>query len=159
MDIDLKNVVEFLQENAFCFTTVEDGKPKVRPFCTAMEFEEKLFVIMSETMHPEQKDIRPVWKQVIANPNIAICSWDKDRKWMRITGTLKEDARIEVKRKMIADNRIMDDFTTNEVDDFQRIFAIEDMQIDLRGDCAKCCCDGGFCTHDDCRQRNKFFKE
>ena len=157
MKIDLKKVVKFMQENAFCFATVEDGVPKVRPFCTCMEFEGNLYVILSETMHPDQKDVRPVWKQIMANPNIAICAWDKTKKWLRITGTIKEDTRIEVKHKMIADNRIMDDFTTNDIDEFQRIFMIENMEIDLRGNCAECCESGGFCTHNNCKRKKAFF--
>ncbi|MCL2228879.1 MAG: pyridoxamine 5'-phosphate oxidase family protein [Firmicutes bacterium] len=159
MKIDLKKVVTFMQENAFCFaTTDENGNPRVRPFCTCMEHENKLYIIMSETMHPDQKDIRPVWKQVMANPNIAICAWDKTKKWLRITGVVKEDTSVELKRKMIGDNRIMDDFTTNDDDEFQRIFLVANMKIELRGNCAECCAGGnGFCTHDNCKRQRMFF--
>jgi len=157
MEIDLKRIVAFMQKNAFCFATSEDGMPRVRPFCTAMEHDNKLYIIMSKTMHPDQKDIRPVWSQIIQNPNIAICSWDSSKKWLRISGTIKEDASIELKRKMIADNRIMDDFTTNDVDEFQRIFLVDNIKIELRGNCADCCASGGFCTHNNCKLQNKFF--
>jgi uncharacterized pyridoxamine 5'-phosphate oxidase family protein len=158
MKIDLKKVVAFMQENAFCFaTTDQNGNPRVRPFCTCMEHENKLYVIMSETMHPNQKDIRPVWKQVAANPNVAICTWDKTKKWLRITGVVKEDASVDLKRKMIGENRIMDDFATNDVDEFQRIFFVDDMKIELRGNCADCCASGGFCTHDNCKRQEMFF--
>ena len=44
--------------------------------------------------------MKPVAKQIAANPKVAICAYDGTQ-WLRITATLVEDPRVEVKKAML----------------------------------------------------------
>ena len=47
--------------------------------------------------------IKNVAKQIAANPKVAICAYDGER-WLRITATLVEDSRVEIKKAMLDAN-------------------------------------------------------
>ena len=46
---------------------------------------------------------KDVYKQIIANPNVEICAF-KDNEWIRISGELVADDRIEAKKDMLDKN-------------------------------------------------------
>ena len=92
----MKEVQEFLKEcGVYYLATVEDNKPKVRPFGTIEIFEDKLYIQTGK-----KKD---VYKQILANPNVEISAF-KDGKWIRLNGTLVPDDRIEAKKDMLDKN-------------------------------------------------------
>ena len=43
--------------------------------------------------------MKPVAKQIAANPKVAICAYD-GKEWLRVNATLVEDPRVEVKKAM-----------------------------------------------------------
>ena len=92
----MKEVYEFLKEcGVYYLATVDNDKPKVRPFGTAEIFEDKLYIQTGK-----KKD---VYKQILANPNVEICAF-KDGKWIRIEGKLVPDDRLEAKKDMLDKN-------------------------------------------------------
>ena len=92
----MKTVQEFLQStHVYFLATVEGDQPQVRPFGTAEIIEGKLYI---QTGH-----VKNVAKQIAANPKVAICAYDGDR-WLRITATLVEDPRVEIKKAMLDAN-------------------------------------------------------
>ena len=89
MNNNLKRVEQFLDEaGAYFLATTEDGNPRVRPFGTALIYEDRLYI--------QTGKIKEVSKQIHKNPNVEICAF-KDGKWIRITGELLEDDTREVK--------------------------------------------------------------
>ena len=92
----MKEVQEFLKEaGVYYLATVEDDQPRVRPFGTAEIFEDKLYIQTGK-----KKD---VYKQIEKNNKVEICAF-KDGKWIRISGTLVADDRVEAKKNMLDKN-------------------------------------------------------
>lgn len=89
----MQRVLDFLKKTGFYFLATVDGdQPEVRPFGTAEIIDGKLYI---QTGHA-----KPVAKQIAANPKVAICAYDGSQ-WLRITATLVEDPRVEVKKAML----------------------------------------------------------
>ena len=92
----MKEVQEFLKEcGVYYLATVEDDQPRVRPFGTAEIFEDRLYIQTGK-----KKD---VYKQIETNNKVEICAF-KDGKWIRISGTLIPDDRVEAKKDMLDKN-------------------------------------------------------
>ena len=92
----MKEVQEFLKDcGVYYLATVDDNKPKVRPFGTAEIFEDKLYIQTGKS-----KDVS---KQIEVNPNVEICAF-KDGRWLRLSGKLVRDDRVEAKKYMLDKN-------------------------------------------------------
>ena len=89
----MQRVCDFLKKTGFYFLATVDGdQPQVRPFGTAEIIDGKLYI---QTGH-----VKPVAKQIAANPKVAICAYD-GKEWLRVNATLVEDPRVEVKKAML----------------------------------------------------------
>ena len=89
----MQRVLDFLKKAGVYFLATVDGdQPEVRPFGTAEIIDGKLYI---QTGH-----VKPVAKQIAANPKVAICAYD-GKQWLRVTATLVEDPRVEVKKAML----------------------------------------------------------
>lgn len=92
----MEEVQKFLKESdVYYLATVDGDKPKVRPFGTAEIFENHLYIQTGK-----KKD---VFKQIEKNNNVEICAF-KDGKWIRLSGKLVLDDRIEPKKYMLDNN-------------------------------------------------------
>lgn len=93
---NMQSVRDFLHKaGAYFLATVDGDQPQVRPFGTAEIIEGKLYI---QTGH-----VKNVAKQIAANPKVAICAFD-GQMWLRITATLIEDPRVEIKKAMLDAN-------------------------------------------------------
>lgn len=89
----MKRVCDFLKKaGAYYLATVEGDQPRVRPFGTALIFEDKLYI--------QTGKIKPVSKQLSVNPKCEICAF-KDGVWLRVAGELVEDDRVEARKAML----------------------------------------------------------
>jgi len=89
----MERVCQFLKDaGVYYLATVEDDQPRVRPFGTAHIFDGKLYI--------QTGKVKPCSKQILANPKVEICAFHQGS-WVRITGTLREDDRIEAKKSML----------------------------------------------------------
>ena len=89
----MEEVLKFLKECGYYFIATIDGdKPRVRPFGTAEIYEGKLYI--------QTGKMKNVSKPIEANPNVEICAF-KDGKWIRISGNLIRDDRVEAKKYML----------------------------------------------------------
>ena len=92
----MEEVRNFLKEcGVYYLATIENDKPRVRPFGTCEIFEGHLYI---ET--GKKKD---VFKQIEKNNNVELCAF-KDGKWIRVSGKLVLDDRIEAKKDMLDKN-------------------------------------------------------
>ena len=89
----MERVCQFLKDaGVYYLATVEGDQPRVRPFGTAHIFDGKLYI--------QTGKVKPCSKQILANPKVEICAFHQGS-WVRITGTLREDDRIEAKKSML----------------------------------------------------------
>ena len=90
---NIERVCQFLDEaKTYYLATVEGDQPRVRPFGTALIFEDKLYI--------QTGKIKNVSKQLAANPKAEICAFHNGQ-WIRIAGELVNDDRREPKAAML----------------------------------------------------------
>ena len=88
----MNEVLEFLKNcKVFFVATTEEGKPKVRPFSFVMLYEEKLYFVTGNQ--------KPFFKQIQAKPEIEICGTSQKMEWIRFSGKVILDSRLQVKQK------------------------------------------------------------
>ena len=93
MNNNLQKVLEFLDSaETYYLATVEDDQPRVRPFGTALVYNDKLYI--------QTGKVKAVSKQLAKNPKAEICAF-KNGTWVRISGELVEDDNREVKTLML----------------------------------------------------------
>ena len=90
---NIERVCDFLKEaGTYYLATVDGDQPRVRPFGTVHIFEGKLYI--------QTGKIKPVSKQLAANPKAEICAF-KGGQWIRVAGKLINDDRLEAKESML----------------------------------------------------------
>lgn len=93
---NMQKAWEFLHKtHTYFLATAEGDQPQLRPFGTAEIIEGKLYI---QTGH-----VKNVAKQIAANPKVSIVALD-GTEWLRITATLVEDPRVEIKKAMLDAN-------------------------------------------------------
>lgn len=89
----MERVYEFLKAcQTYYLATIDGDQARVRPFGTIDLFEGKLYI--------QTGKVKDVSKQIHANPIVEISCFDGN-KWLRLSGTLVEDDRIEAKEHML----------------------------------------------------------
>ena len=89
----MNEIFEFLKKcGTYYLATIDDGKPRVRPFGTIDIFDGNLTI--------QTGKIKEVSKQIHNNPNIEICAFDKN-KWLRMQAQAIEEERIEAAKHML----------------------------------------------------------
>ena len=90
---DIEKVCRFLEEaEVYYLATAEGDQPRVRPFGTILLYEGKLYI--------QTGKVKDVSRQLAANPKAEICAF-LDGIWLRLSGELINDDRIEVKKAML----------------------------------------------------------
>ena len=89
----MKEVYDFLKEcNVYYLATMDGNSPRVRPFGTIDIFEGKLYI--------QTGKVKDVSKQIYNNPNVELCAFSNG-KWLRLSGELVPDERVEAKKHML----------------------------------------------------------
>lgn len=89
----MERVCKFLKDaGTYYLATVEGDQPRVRPFGTAHIFNGKLYIQTGRS--------KAVSRQIQENPNVEICAF-KNGEWIRVSGKLEEDLRVEAKKSML----------------------------------------------------------
>ena len=90
----MQEVYDFLKKcGTYYLATVEGDQPRVRPFGTVDVFEGKLYI--------QTGKVKDVSKQIQQNAKVELCAFD-GQKWLRISGRLVRDDRVEAKEHMLA---------------------------------------------------------
>ena len=91
----MKETCDFLNKcRAYFLATIDGDRPRVRPFGTALIFENKLYIMTGKT--------KPVARQIAANPKVEICAvHGESQTWLRLEAELVEDPRIEAQEAML----------------------------------------------------------
>ena len=89
----MKEVYDFLKESeVYYLATIDGDQPRVRPFGTINIFDNHLYI--------QTGKVKNVSKQIEQNPKVELCSFSKG-KWIRVSGSLKRDDRVEAKKDML----------------------------------------------------------
>ena len=89
----MKEVCEFIKKcGTYYLATVEGDQPRVRPFGTINIFENKLYI--------QTGKVKEVSKQIQKNAMVELCCFD-GQAWLRLSGELVRDERIEAKESML----------------------------------------------------------
>ena len=89
----MQEVYDFLKKcNTYYLATVEGDQPRVRPFGTVDIFEGKLYI--------QTGKVKDVSKQIQQNAKVELCAFDGE-KWLRVSGSLVRDDRVEAKEHML----------------------------------------------------------
>lgn len=113
----MNEVLKFIKDcGVYYLATVDNGRPKVRPFGTLEIFENHLYIQTGK-----KKDVS---KQIKENPYVEICAF-KDGKWIRLSGKLVEDDRVEPKKYMLDQNPELRSMY-NELDDNTEVLYFEE---------------------------------
>lgn len=89
----MEEVYDFLNKaGTFYLATEEGNKPRVRPFGVVNIFEGKLYIQTGRKKN--------VAKQISKNPFVEICAMNNG-KWIRVSGELVDDNRVEAKKSML----------------------------------------------------------
>lgn len=92
----MKETWEFLKNSGvFYIATMDGDQPRVRPFGVAEIFEDKLYIQTGKS-----KDVS---KQIQINNKVELSSFNNGR-WIRVTGKLVRDDRIEAKKDILDKN-------------------------------------------------------
>ena len=92
----MEEVQKFLKDcGVYYLATVDGDQPRVRPFGTAEIFDNHLYIQTGKA--------KDVFKQIEANNKVELCAF-KDGKWIRVSGNLVLDDRIEAKKDMLDKN-------------------------------------------------------
>ena len=87
------DVRDFLKKtHVYYLATVDGDQPRVRPFGTVLLYEGKLYIQTGRKKN--------VAKQILANGKVELCSFN-GKEWLRLSGTLVEDPRIEAQMSML----------------------------------------------------------
>lgn len=92
----IQKTYDFIKQNCrstYFIATADKDQPRVRPFGTINIFEGKLYIQTGQ-----KKDVA---KQIAANPKVELCCFDGQSTWLRLSGTLVEDERVEAKKAML----------------------------------------------------------
>ena len=89
----MEEVKQFLKDcGVYYLATVEGDQPRVRPFGTVEIFEGHLYI--------QTGKVKDVFKQIENNNNVELSAF-KDGRWIRVSGKLIVDDRIEAKKHML----------------------------------------------------------
>ena len=89
----VERVCRFLDEaGVYYLATAEGDQPRVRPFGTALVWEDRLYI--------QTGKVKDVSRQLAANPKAEICAFHNGA-WLRVAGELIEDERREPKAAML----------------------------------------------------------
>lgn len=90
----LQKTLKFLQETKiFYIATVDNGKPRVRPFGLVVEHDGKLYFGTGNT--------KAVYRQMQNTPYVEISATSADMTWIRLFGKVVFDDNLDVKKKML----------------------------------------------------------
>ena len=90
----MQEVYDFLKKcGTYYLATVEGNQPRVRPFGTVDLFEDRLYI--------QTGKVKEVSKQIQANNLVELCAFNGGE-WLRVSGKLIRDERIEAKKHMLS---------------------------------------------------------
>ena len=97
MSANNERIVRILrQAKTFFFATVDGDQPRVRPFNAVAEFDEKVYFYTNNH--------KSAFRQMMESPKIELCAPISEDRWIRVSGKIVFDYRLEAKKAMLDAN-------------------------------------------------------
>ncbi|BCN29120.1 pyridoxamine 5'-phosphate oxidase family protein [Anaeromicropila herbilytica] len=110
----MQKTIEFLRKaNTFYLATVEKDQPRVRPFGAVAEYDGKFYICTNNT--------KDCFKQMQENTKVEISAMTGGS-WIRLTGEVKADERVEAKQAMIDANPSLKNMYKADDDIFEVLY-------------------------------------
>lgn len=118
----MKEVYDFLkQAGVFYLATVDNNKPRVRPFGAVNIYNDKLYIQTGKS--------KKVYEQIVKNPYIEISAFNNG-KWIRLSGKLVDDNEREAKVSMLEENPELKSMYSAD-DDNTRVLYLTEAKADI----------------------------
>lgn len=119
----LQKTLQFLQDSkVFYIATVDDGKPRVRPFGLVFELDGKLYFGTANT--------KPVFRQLQACPYVEISATSPQMEWIRLSGkAIFEGNRIAKEKAFEIMPSLKDMYPTGADDPTFEVFCLDDAKV------------------------------
>lgn len=93
----MREVYQFLKDAGIYFiATCEGNIPHVRIYSSVAIYEDRLYIATTND--------KPSYRQMMENPKIEICIMKTDETWLRLSGTVVKDSRVEARIQMLKEN-------------------------------------------------------
>ncbi len=116
--MNMEEVCKFLQEAGTYYLATEEGdQPRVRPFGTALIYEDRLYIQTGKG--------KKVAAQIAANPKVELCAM-KGGEWIRVACTLVEDDRYEAQEALLDANPSLREMYTSGPEGNNLVFYMKD---------------------------------
>jgi uncharacterized pyridoxamine 5'-phosphate oxidase family protein len=95
-----EEVFKFLKESrTFYLATVEGDQPRVRPMGFIMLYQDRIYF--------STDNIKPMYRQMSANPKIEICALAQDSSWLRLSGRVVFDNSEDLLAKAMEESPML----------------------------------------------------
>lgn len=120
MEINSRVVKLLKNAGTFYFATNDADRPRVRPYNAVMEFEDKVYFYTNNH--------KTAYAQMQSCPRIELCAMvdDDGSRWLRVSGDVVFDDRVEAKRAMLEENPKLKNIY-DENDKIFEVFYLENM--------------------------------
>lgn len=108
----------FQTTKIFYIATIEENKPRVRPFGNIMNYQDNLYINSGKK--------KRFYQQVTINPYVEICAFDKGV-WYRVEAKLVEVSDKEIFDKMLAEDAFVKKHYENQIDNLA-IFRLDEVK-------------------------------
>ena len=88
-------VLELKKVKTFYLATIDNNSPRVRPFGSVMEYDGEIYLCTG--------NFKEVYKQIQNNNHVELCGMYDEVSWLRVSGEVIEDNRLEVQQAMLED--------------------------------------------------------
>lgn len=116
------DVVKCIKEsNVFYLTTVDDGKPRVRPYGFIMDYDGRICFTTNKN--------KPTYQQIIANPYVEICAMQNGYNWIRLNGKAVKMTSADSKNAALSEMPMLAENYAIYGGDFE-VFGLEAAVVD-----------------------------
>jgi uncharacterized pyridoxamine 5'-phosphate oxidase family protein len=114
----MKEVIDFLNENRNGFmATVEDGKPRVRPWGFMFEENGRLYFCTSSA--------KDVYRQMVNTPHVEFSMMNSGNAWIRISGGITFTEDQECKARVLGASEVVKSVYRTADNPLLKVFYIE----------------------------------
>ena len=114
----MQEVIDFLKENVSgVLATVEEGKPRARPFQFMYEEDGKFFFCTNNT--------KDVYRQLQKTPYVEFSSMSPKFAWVRLRGEVRFSAELSYKEKVFAASPLVKSLYKDPANPIFEVFYLE----------------------------------
>jgi uncharacterized pyridoxamine 5'-phosphate oxidase family protein len=120
----MNSIINFLKTNSTGFlATVENGKPRVRPFQFMLEENGRLYFCTNNT--------KAVYRQLQANPHVEFSGSSPEFSWIRLSGESEFTDDLTIKSKVLNSHPLVESLYQNAANPIFEVFYLKNARAEL----------------------------